>query len=370
MRGFLFGSIAAAMLALAVPASGTILFAGGEDIDFSCVAGSCSVSTGGNPFRTAWARAAYAATGAAADPTTNRFSTSTWSGVASLWVHGQYCNNNGGCGANGSTNATTSNSQMIRVFDDAGNPTLIVRGTGTAGQLKISSRTSGGVFTDLVTCSSAFDNALSQIDLFIDYGVAGTVTLYKNSSQTCTYTGDVTNGDGATTLTKVELSGTTTQSGAWSEIIAATTSTTAKNLLTIKPNGNGNAVQWTGTNPCTAILNATTVNDASFVQSSTNDQLEQCTVNFGNNNASLPAGTYRVDTFVMSARLLRGATGPQTFDFVTRTASTDYTSTDTALTTSFANYQYFQTTNPNTLAAWGPTDFSAAGFNIGLKSRP
>ena len=73
----------------------------------------------------------------------------------------------------------------------------------------------------------------------------------------------------------------------------------------------------------------------------------------------------------MSARALVGATGPQHFDFVTRTGGTDYTSPDYAPTNSFSNIiNYIQTTNPATSNPWAITDFQAAGFNIGEESKP
>jgi len=372
MTRLIAGLLALAGLLISLPASTAVLTSATEDVEFSCTGTCTPVPAGsGNPFRTAWSRTADSVAGFAADPPTNRILTDTWAGQSALYLHFQFCNTNGGCGANGATNATTNNTQFVRFIDDAGNAAIILRGTGTAGQFRVESRTSGGSFSTLVTCSSVIDNALTQVDIFLDFSAAGSVIVYKNSASACTYSGDTTNGDGATTITRVELGGTSTSFfGAFSEVIAATTDTRAMNYLTIEPGASGNATQWTGANPCTAILNAVVKNDATFVQSGTNDQLEQCTVKFGNGNAGLPAGTYRVETFKMTGRLLRGATGPQTFNFVTRTASTDYTNTDTALTTSFANYTYYQTTNPNTTNLWDPTDFSAAGFNIGLKSRP
>jgi hypothetical protein len=123
---------------------------------------------------------------------------------------------------------------------------------------------------------------LTQLDFYINYASSGEITLYANSIQLCDFQGNVTNGDGATTLNGVEFAGPTTtccaQLGEWSEMIVATTDTRAMSLYTLAPNGNGNATQWTGSNPCTSILNATAINDANFVYTSTNDQLEECTV--------------------------------------------------------------------------------------------
>lgn len=348
---------------MASPASATILFGGGEDVDFTCT-GTCTTFTTAGSYRSAWSRLSYSVIATAADPPPSRLSTPAFTASTSIWVHGQWCNSASAC----ATIATISATQLIRVFDSGGNPTLIIRATGTNNQVKISSRTSGGVFTDLVTCSSAFNAGVNQLDLFVNYGVSGTVALYLNSVQVCSFSGDVTNGDGSTTLNKVEFAGVTTGvSSAWSEIIVADSDTRAMGLLRLTPNGAGNAVQWSGVNPCTTIVNATAYNDATLSSSSASNELLQCTT-----TNTLPAGTWTVPAVVMSARLQRGATGPQTFNYVTRTGGSDFTNgSDLTLTTSLANYSgYVQSTNPDTLSAWATSDLTAVGFNIGLKSRP
>lgn len=363
MRRNLFAAIVALLLG-SFPAGATILFAGGEDVDFVCT-GTCSNSTSASTFRSSFARGSYGSVASASDPPSNRFSTATFTASTSIWVHAQACVGAGLC----STASTTSGDQWLRVMDSGGNATLLLRGTGTANQVKISSRTSGGVFTDLVTCSSAIsDSALSQIDLFIDYGASGSVTLFKDSVQVCTYSGDVTNGDGSTTLQAVEFAGVGVgATGYWSEVVVSTTDTRAMALYRLTPNGAGNAVSWGGSNPCTAIVNNNPFNDGSFATSSASDQLLQCTT-----TNTIPAGTWAVNAVVMSARLRRGTSGPQTFNYSTRTGGSDFTNgVDLSLTTSFANYSnYIQATNPNTTSAWTTSDLTAVGFNIGLKSRP
>lgn len=342
-------------------ASATLLYSGGEDIDFICN-GFCSVSTNANSFRTGWARESYLVAGTASDPPSNRFATPTFTGNSTLWIHAQFCIGNG-CGSNGST----SNAQMLRILDSGGNPTLIVRGTGTSGQVKISSRTSAGVFTDLVTCSSVLSVSLSQFDLFVNYGTSGEVTLYSNSVQACDFTGNVTNGDGATTINQVEFSGSLSSTNTdWSEVIIATTDTRAMGRFTANTAANGNTIGFSGTNVCSAIWNATTVNDANFGFSGSNNIVHECTI-----NSSIPAGTYNVLGLVMSARVLVGATGPLHFDFVTRAGGTDFLSSDFAPTTTFSNItNYIQTVNPSTSSPWIISDFQAAGFNVGEKTKP
>jgi hypothetical protein len=339
-----------------------LLYAGGEDIDFICNGGgTCAVNLAG--YRTGWAREAYAAAGSTSDPPINRFATATFSANSTLWIHAQICIvSGGGCSGNG----TTSNAQMLRILDSSGNPTLIIRGTGTAGQLKISSRSSAGAFTDLVTCSSAFNVSLTQIDLYVNYGTSGEVTLYGNSVQVCDFTGNVTNGDGATTLNQVEFASASTAYSAWSEIIVATTDTRAMARFTANTVGNGNTTGFSGTNICSAIWNATSFNDANYGYSGSSNVLHECTI-----NSAIPPGAYNVLGLVMSARALVGASGPLHFNFLTRTAGTDYPSSNFAPTTSFSSFtNYIQTVNPATSSPWAVSDFQASGFNVGEETKP
>jgi hypothetical protein len=351
-----------------ITAQATLLYAGGEDVDFLCNSGGgCSVDTAAGRFRSGWAREAYTALGTTSDPPTNRFATAVFSPVSTLWVHAQLCNPTRfvNCDI-----TTTSGSQLIRIMDSSGNPTLIIRGTGNNGQVKISSRTAGGTFTDLVTCSSAIAASLQQLDVFVNYGTSGEVTLYNNSVQVCDFTGNVTNGDGATTLNQIEFSavhaGDAFSLGDWSEVIVATTDTRGMSRFTANTTGNGNTTSFSGTNVCSAIWGAAAANDASYGFSGTNNAIHECTI-----NSAVPAGTYSVLGLVMSARVLVGTTGPQHFDFVTRTGGTDYFSPDFAPLNSFSNItNYIQTTNPATSNPWAVSDFSAVGFNVGEETKP
>jgi hypothetical protein len=349
-----------------IEARATLLYAGGEDIDFTCNgSGSCGVFTGDNSYRSGWARESYSAVGTTSDPPTNRFATSVFSANSTLWIHAQYCNDYYGCASYGG-NSTASGAQMLRILDSSGNPTLIVRGTGTAGQLVISSRTSAGAFTDLVTCSSAFNISLTQLDLKVNYGTSGEVTLYNSSVQVCDFTGDVTNGDGATTLNQVEFASPSTFSGAWSEVIISTNETRAMARFTANTTGDGNATGFSGTNICSTIWNATSFNDANYGYSGSNGVLHECTI-----NSSIPPGVFNVVGLVMSARVLVGSSGPLHFDFLTRTGGADYASSDFAPTPSFSNIaNYIQTINPATSSPWSAADFSAAGFNVGEETKP
>lgn len=351
-------------------ATAQLLYSGGEDIDFLCSSPTaCAVATAAGAFRSNWAREAYTVGGSASDPPTSWFETPTLSANSTLWIHGQYCTIDAGLNCNYANNNTTSNAQMLRILDSSGNPAIVVRGTGTAGQLKISSRTTAGAFTDLVTCPNAFNSNLTQLDLYINYGTSGQATLYSNGSQVCNFTGNVTNGDGATTLDQAQFVSPVVYDnyeGAWSEVIIATTDTRAMARFTANTAGNGNTTGFSGTNVCSAIWSVTTANDANYGYSGTSNVIHECTV-----NSAIPPGSYTVLGLVMSARALVGASGPMHFDFVTRTGGTDYTSSDYAPTTSFSNFvNYVQTVNPATSNPWAVSDFQTTGFNVGEETKP
>lgn len=294
-----------------------------------------------------------------ADPPSNRLATPTFAANSTLWIHAQFCMDS--C----TTINNTLSAQMLRVIDSAGNPTLIVRGTGPGGQLKISSRTAAGVFTDLVTCPSAVNLPLTQIDLYVNYGTSGEVTFYNNSVAVCDYTGNVTNGDGATTLNQVEFSSAGSNSR-WSEVIIATTDTRAMARFTANTLANGNTAGFSGSNICSSIWSAAAVNNSNYGYSGTANVLQECTV-----KNTIPPGAYSVLGLVMSARALVGSSGPLHFDFATRVNGTDYLSSDFAPTTSFSNFSnYLQTTNPSTSNPWSISDFQATGFNVGEQTKP
>jgi hypothetical protein len=182
----------------------------------------------------------------------------------------------------------------------------------------------------------------------------------------CDFTGNVTNGDGATALDQLEFASPYTAYGAWSEVIVAATDTRAMARFTANTVANGNTTGFTGTNICSSIWNATSFNDANFGYAGSTNVLQECSI-----NSSFPGGDLVVIGLVMSARALVGGAGPQHFDFLTRVGGADYASSDFAPTTNFSNIQnYIQTVNPATSNPWAYTDFQATGFNVGEKTKP
>lgn len=358
----------ALLLAVAVQhASATVLSAGGEDVDFTCP-GTCTTDTTAGRFRSDWARSAYRFRDlSVVDPPPSRGILPNFSPQSSIWVHGRYFNLSNNAG----DPATSANSQLLRVMGADGNPAIVIRATGTNGQVKISKRSAAGTFTDLVTCSSSTfpTGGLDQFDMSLDYAVAGSVTLYVGTSSFCTYSGDVTT-DGRTQVQAVELSAARvglggTSGGAWSEVIVSTLDTRSKTVLRGTATGNGNSIEFSGTNVCTAIFPSNPYDDAAVATSATAEEVQECTV-----FSTIPAGTFTVDAVVQSARASRGSSGPQNVQFVVRTGGADYPSASSALSINPGVASVIWQFNPATGSFWSTGDITDAGFNAGVKSKP
>jgi len=337
-------------------ASATILFAGGEDIDTTFV-GAVSITTTAGQFRAGYGRAALSVIGSnsPSDPPAVRFQTPTFANQGTIWVHAEHI-------ASATTSSTAQ--QSVRIFGSDGNPAILVRGTGTAGQVKISTRNTAGTITDLVTCTNGAWPlaALNKIDISLVYAVSGSVTMYANGTSICTFSGDVTTNS-RTLVNQVEFAGNGSASTttSWSELIVATTDTRNMNLVTLAPVANGNTMAWSGV---VGSVNPTTISDASNINTGSNSQIAEFTV------GSLPAGLFQVLGVAQKARIQVGTSGPLNFEFVQRPGSggTDYVGCSTAGTTSFANYACYMATNPAG-GAWVTGDFGA-GTNFGVESLP
>lgn len=350
LLAFLVLAILGAGLLTASPASATtVLFAGGEDSDFT-FAGGVSVITTAGSFSSGYAREAIEVT-ATGDPPTNYAKTPTFTANSVIWIHAKEIPEGG----------TVVGSDIMRVFSPDGLARIELRAAGTVGMWKISTVNSSGTITDLVTMSSACFSGLHTMDLYINYAVSGEVTLYCDGVSYADYTGNVTTNS-ATQLNQVALGAEINAGGdAWSEVIVATTDTRNMRLATLAPAANGNADTFdTGG---VSNVNEVTLNQATLNASGTAGQIQEYTV------GSLPTGTWSVVDLWTNAQAQVDTTGPQHLQSMVRTGSTDYTSSN--LSPPQSTWGWIGNdwpTNPNTGVAWTTSDLSAAGFNIGFKS--
>lgn len=345
----------------------TLYFAGGEDTSFS-LSGSFTLVGGGVTYRSAFCREAIGTTSGVvtttAWPMTTSAATPQWGPSSSFYIHGQYYGN--------ASSNTTASAILLALADSSGVGRILVRGTGTAGQVKISTRNAAGTIVDLVTSAAGALPAASSgnpvaIDLFVNYAVSGQCTLYANGvSIADTGAGINVTTDSATALGQTFYGAAITAGGGitvgWSECIAQSTTTLGMALWTLIPAATGNTQSWT---PNTvANVNKGAINDTTFVSTGTAAVLSEWTTNI-----TPPGGIWSVNAVVQEARVSIGTTGPQHFAWVLRTADgSDHTTGSLAPTTSFSNFNNQQwLTNPHTSAPWAVADITT-GFNIGIES--
>ncbi len=346
--------LVACLVAPIQEARATVLFAGGEDTDFT-FHGSYAVSTNSGYFNSGFARSAFTV-GGGGEPQVNYAMSPTFTANSVIWFHAR---------PYGSSATQYAPADLVKVYSPDGVARILVRSVST-GLYKISTGNAAGTFTDLVTMSSAcFNSLVHGFDLYINYAVSGEVTLYCDGVSVADYTGNVTTNS-ATQLNQFSLGDDCCSTGGqasqeWSELIVATTDTRNMRLVTLAPAANGNTHSFdTG---AASNVNETTLNQATVDASGTSGQIQEYTV------GSLPTGTFSVLDLWVNAQAQVDTTGPQHLQAMVRTASTDYTSSN--LSPPQGSWGWISNdwaTNPNTGVAWTTSDLSAAGFNIGFKS--
>ena len=372
--------LAAALLALPLAAAvqrpalaqTTVLFAGGEDTDFTFLGGSTfNTETMNNGYRSSFARELILVIGntSAADPPVYRVQTPIFTSAANLWVHAQ--------AFLGGSSASAANIQGILLRSPDGVSRIVVRQTATLGQLKVSTRNAAGTITDLGTATTNIAVSTSTaLDLYVNYTCsgAGGVQLYVGGTLAVNYSGNPCT-DAATQLNQAEFASLTSGSGSnsclvsysstcWSEIIIASGDTRGTALWTLTPKAAGNTQAWTG---AAANIDKATISDATYNYTGSTSQLSEWTTS----DIAAPAGQWNVLAVAQSARALVGTSGPQHFEWAVRTGGSDYTTGSVAPSTSFGNFpNQLWAANPATSANWQFSDLTAAGFNLGIESTP
>jgi hypothetical protein len=304
----------------------TILWCGGEDIDFPNGT-SVPVFDTGSTFRTGYARGS--------------FSLSPFTGVAksiplasqrtSLWFS---------CRIYPQTYAGYEPNKYVGIVDSASGKGIWIgspgSGTGSSRKLYIY-KYDGSTYTLLANSSSASltANATSKVDInIIDYGASATVNVYVAGALDCTYSGDISIS-GVAGFDAVWLATAGNNYDGYrtfvSELIMSDESTQTLSLVTLYPNAAGDANAWTG---AYTDIDEATISDADLIYSNIADQDAQ----FGLSNT--PAGSFAVDAIKIVAR----ATAPagstaDTLKLGVKSVGTVDVDTGQALTTSWATYE-------------------------------
>jgi hypothetical protein len=312
----------------------TILWCGGEDIDFPNGVPPTADTTGGT-FRVGYGRCSLYGNTSFASARSLQFAGGS---ITSGWIHAQ---------SYGST--FTSNLGVGFGQLSAGNVGLCV-GTDSSSSTKCGLwQFNGGSSTRTQIAAESGNSipgtALNQFDMqVVNFGASATVRVYVNKVLVITYSGNSAfNGMAAMDCALIfGTSGTFTRSG---EIIVADADTRTLSLVTMAPNAAGDNNNWdSGT---FASINPTTINDANNIAVATTAK------DFQANLIDLPSGSFTVAAVKIAARaqVQAGAT-PTSLKLGVRESGTNYLDGGHTLTTSWATYESLLTTNPATSAAW------------------
>lgn len=358
-----------------------ILFAGGEDLNYQTI--GCGVIQSSVPgtanfgvdatathFRSGYARFGIGASFATAQQIYLRSNIAFSS--SNFWTTGRLWNNNTASGNN-------PGNPIMRWCDSSGVVRLRLRqpnSTSYPGLVTIDTVNAAGtavtLATSVITMGSQAPSVADKIDVYINYAVAGTFTVYFNGTQIVTYSGDITT-NGQTSLSYVDLGwpggpnvGGTVNIIAWSECIVSTRDTRNMSLLTQAPTANGTTHNWDQGTAANAAANIFATSDAAPQYASSAGLIQEYQV-----TPAPPTGNFGIISVVQMARATVGSSGPTKFEFVTRTGGADFVSTpDVSPGAAWATYVYLWDTNPNTSAPWLTSELpaSSTSFNMGLKS--
>lgn len=349
----------------------SILFAGGEDIDFlsttpytttSGTAPSILIDTTAGHFRSGFARYGLGVQYSVFTSGTLSIPSGLFN-VSSYWFSTWIYTGSGTTG--GATNA-------LFFYDNNGLPRLKVT-SAASGLPGVYTINTAGTVTQLGSNASAMfaANTLIKLDIFINYAVSGSFKMYFNGTPVYSFSGDVTTNSVTSLGSRIDMIIWFTSSGSsslftYSEVMVSTRDTRNLSLVTQVPTANGNTHNWDGGTASNAASNLASVAQANPQFSGTSGQIQEYEV-----TPTIPTGSYGVISVVQKAQATIGASGPQHFDFMVRTGSTDYTSSpDIAPTSGWSTFSYNWDTNPNTAVPWTTSDLpsSSTSFNMGLKS--
>lgn len=336
----------------------TVYFAGTEDIDFNFYAGM-STTASASRFRPSWVRTAVADTASVAVSAAENAVPFT---ATTFWGQARFCN----AFAPGAVSG--SYIMEFRSSDHLPRLRFKLTNSGTPPQTFAIVKTNAvGTETSLFTGSVIWDtpapgNEAQALTWQINYAVAGSVQVWYKGISLGIFTGDVTT-DALTSLSYVALKGTGGGNNCfWSECMVVDFDCRTAGLQTFAPVANGNTHTFDTGTPAAANVNEQTLNLNTLDGSTTANQIDEYTT------GAVIAGTFDVMAYGVSFLATKGNTGPSKMDAVVRTGGTDFLSADFVLTTYYANYQNWWTTNPGG-GNWLTTQIgSTAGFNIGVKS--
>lgn len=330
----------------------SILWCGGEDVDFPNSPSGISVNTTAGNFRSGYARCALltASQGAAfaSTPFPGGGVTAAWLTFRTIYTsnYSQNCPYACGLGQSGSYNG-------LWVGLSAGNQVTLTAGS------------------TLLATASAGISGLTKIDMQVSgFGTGScTVAIYANGVQVLSYAGSITIS-GVTSFNQVVVSGWTnsdygTNTTAYvSEVIVANESTLGfQGLVTCAPNGNGTTQQWS--NPAYTNFNPTTINDANSTYVNVTGDDEQATL------IAIPSGSFAIKAVKVIARASAPSGSTSTnikLGFNNTNTSTVAVSSEVAVGTGFASVEEYFATDPTSSGGTGAWGANLTGYQLDMRS--
>ncbi|WP_413612345.1 hypothetical protein [Bdellovibrio sp. HCB-110] len=335
--------IAIATLVLSQSAQATILWAGGEEGDFS--GGTLCLEASNGIWRGGYARGALYNCGSGIGKSV-AFSGGT---ITSGWLSSQV------------RFWGIPTSTKLFGFGKLGTDDGIFVGIASSNQYKVAIwKVDGGSWTELASAAAAsFSNGpIFKIDMqVINYGSSGTVNVYINASANpvLTYTGNISTA-ATSNLNGVFAVGPNNNSSGMSEIIASDADTRLLSLASLTPNAAGDTNQWTG---AYTDIDETTVNDTDLINTATSGNVFQC------NLSALPTGSWQVHGIKITARGTTVGGGISSIALGVKTNGSSHTQTPVSQSAVWSPFETsVYTTNPITSGAWTATEINALQIHI------
>lgn len=320
----------------------TIYFASSEDIDFELFSGAV-VSTTADRFDADYARCSIK-TNVAID----YFSCDIDTPLTTIYLSCQWW-------CSGNSSAVADNEAIV--FSDG--TTDVFKLQPANGVWKIYSYDAGWQLR--ATLSSAPTNsALIKITIKFVLAVSGSIEVWYDEVSQGSWAGDTIGDTGVSGVDTFEFRNIF--SGALdvyvSEVVIADEQTINMRVATLVPNANGTNTAWV--NDYTAV-DEVVDSDADTLQSDTADQVETMGLtNYGGSTDLIVAAVF------VSAKAIRGASGPQNLQLAVREGATEGFGANKALSLVYAVYRDIWETNPDTAAAWTLSELDT--LEAGVKS--
>jgi len=331
----------------------------GEDGDFAYINGFVGsgvlIQTSGNYFRSGYARCGVSFSGTSA----NCYGQRLWlSGPqTTAWCSFRVWN----------SNATSSNPYIfLDLVDTSGLPRIRIlntSGNGVNGPYTVYTVNSSGTINELGTTSGGFTPSPTvpdKLDINFNYSMSGSLTIYINSSQVFSYTGNITTNS-ISELAGVNhgvLAGNSSSQTAWSECIVSSTDTRNLSVITCAARSAGTLDQWTG---AYANVNEISVNDGTFDTTTTSGNVQRYKM-------SGITGDFNIYGVVTNLRATQGGGSLTHLALTQLIDGTSYIDTVQNFPSSFEQVQFVQMTNPITGVAWTQSDLNSSTYESGYQA--